>query len=205
MAAVDPKTGLPPDADDGVAAAVAAIGRAWWVALAVGVISVLVGILAVAWPSATVLVVAVLFAVWLIVSGIFQLARSFSHGLSGGNRAMLIISGILSIILGLLALRGAFQAVEILAIFIAIGFLFRGFITLLLGIEGKGQEGRGWNIFFGILAIIGGIIVLEWPGITVVVLAWVTGIWLIVLGIFEIFAGFRLRKAGRAAERSLAS
>jgi uncharacterized membrane protein HdeD (DUF308 family) len=205
MAAVDPGTGLPPGDDDDVKAMVAAIGQAWWVALFVGVISLAVGAIALIWPEKTVVVVAVLFAIWLIVSGIFELARSFSSGIGGAARAMLIISGILSIILGLLALRGAFQAAEILAIFIGIGFLFRGFVTLMLGIESKGQAGRGWDIFGGIVLIIGGVVVLVWPAISLITLAIVIGIWLVVIGIFEIVASFRIRSAGKKAEQALAS
>ena len=84
----------------------------------------------------------------------------------------------------------------ILAIFIGIAFLFRGFGTLFLGAEQK--EGRGWNIFGGIVMLIGGLVILVWPGISLVTLAWVTGIWLIVTGIFEIIAAFRLRSAAKA-------
>jgi uncharacterized membrane protein HdeD (DUF308 family) len=47
--------------------------------------------------------------------------------------------------------------------------------------------------------LIGGMVVLVWPGISLATLAWVTGIWLIVSGIFEIVAAFRLKKLAKAA------
>lgn len=200
MAAVDPGTGLPPEDRNELADAVGSIGDAWWVALALGVLAIIVGGIAIFWPGQTIVVVAVLFAIWLIVSGIFELARSFSHGLSGGARAMLIISGVLSIILGLLAIRSALEAWTILAIFIALGFLFRGFFTLMVGIGEKGQQGRGWDIFGGIVLIIGGVVILVWPGISLVTLAIVMGIWLVVLGIFGIVAGFKIRSVSKKAD-----
>jgi uncharacterized membrane protein HdeD (DUF308 family) len=175
----------------------AAIGDHWGVVLFLGITSVVIGVIAVAWPLATIVVIAVLLAIWLIVSGIFQIVRGFSRGLSGGMRALLFIGGGLSLILGLMALGGLFRAVEILAIFIGIAFLFRGFGTLFLGAEQK--EGRGWNIFGGIIMLIGGMVVLVWPGISLATLAWVTGIWLIVSGLFEIVAAFRLKKLAKAA------
>jgi uncharacterized membrane protein HdeD (DUF308 family) len=203
MTAVDPGTGLPPDDDrDEVARMIGSIGDAWWVLLALGVLSVIVGILAVAWPGATILVVAFLFAIWLIVSGIFQLARAFAKDLSGGSRTLLIISGILSVILGLIAIRGALDAWTILAIFVGIGFLFRGFVQLLLGLQEKGRPGRGWDIFGGIILIIGGVVVLVWPGISLVTLAIVLGIWLIVIGLFEIIASFRVRSVAKDADKA---
>jgi uncharacterized membrane protein HdeD (DUF308 family) len=172
-----------------------AIGRNWWVLLFAGVLSLIVGIAALVWPGKTVLVVAIVFAIWLIVSGIFSLVRGFAPGLSGGMRALFIITGILSLILGIFAIRGEFQELYILSLFIGIGFLFRGFATLFQGFESK--EGRGWNIFFGVVMLLGGFVVLAWPGISLVTLTWVVGIWLIVIGIYEIIAAFSVKSAAK--------
>ena len=173
-----------------------AIGRNWWVLLLAGILSLIVGIVALVWPGKTILVVAIVFAIWLIVSGIFSLVRGFAHGLTGGMRALFIITGILSLVLGIFAIRGEFQELYILSLFIGIGFLFRGFATLFLGFENK--EGRGWNIFFGIVMLIGGVVVLVWPAISLVTLTWVVGIWLIVIGIYEVIAAFSVKRMANA-------
>ena len=173
-----------------------AIGRNWWVLLFAGILSLAVGVVALVWPGKTVIVVAIVFAIWLIVSGIFSLVRGFAHGLTGGMRALFIITGILSLVLGIFAIRGEFQELYIVSLFIGIGFLFRGFASLFLGFESK--EGRGSNIFFGIVMIIGGVVVLVWPGISLVTLTWVVGIWLIIIGIYEIIAAFSVKRMARA-------
>jgi len=173
-----------------------AIGRNWWVLLFAGILSLAVGVAALVWPGKTVLVVAIVFAIWLIVSGIFSIVRGFAHGLTGGMRALFIITGILSLVLGIFAIRGEFQELYILSLFIGIGFLFRGFASLFLGLENK--EGRGANIFFGILMLIGGVVVLVWPGISLVTLTWVVGIWLIIIGIYEVIAAFSVKRLARA-------
>ena len=177
--------------------ALASIGKHWGVVLFLGITSLLVGGIAVVWPDKTVVVVAILLAIYLIVSGIFQIIRGFGSGLSGGMRALLFIGGLLSLVLGLLMIRSAFQAVEILAIFVGIAFLFRGFGAIFTAVEQK--EGRGWNIFGGIIMVIGGVVVLEWPGISLATLTWVMGIWMIIGGIFEIVAAFMLRSAAKKA------
>lgn len=173
-----------------------AIGRNWWVLLFAGILSLAVGIVALVWPGKTVIVVAIVFAIWLIVSGIFSIVRGFAHGLTGGMRALFIITGILSLVLGIFAIRGEFQELYILSLFIGIGFLFRGFASLFLGFESK--DGRGWNIFFGIIMIIGGVVVLVWPGISLITLTWVVGIWLIIIGIYEIVAAFGVKRMASA-------
>ena len=173
-----------------------AIGRNWWVLLFAGILSLAVGIVALVWPGKTVIVVAIVFAIWLIVSGIFSIVRGFAHGLTGGMRALFIITGILSLVSDIFAIRGEFQELYILSLFIGIGFLFRGFASLFLGFESK--DGRGWNIFFGIIMIIGGVVVLVWPGISLITLTWVVGIWLIIIGIYEIVAAFGVKRMASA-------
>jgi uncharacterized membrane protein HdeD (DUF308 family) len=176
---------------------IAAIGEHWGVLLFLGIVSIVIGLIAMIWPAVTIVVIAILIAIWLIISGLFQIVRGFSSGLSGGMRALLFISGGLSFILGVIAITGVFRAVEIMAIFVGIAFLFRGFGSLFLAAEQK--DGRGWNIFGGIIMLIGGFVVLLWPGISLLTLAWVTGIWLIVGGIFEVIAAFRLKGLAKKA------
>jgi uncharacterized membrane protein HdeD (DUF308 family) len=179
--------------------ALGAISRSWSVLFFLGIISLVVGIVLIAWPEQTIVVIAVLVAIWLFISGIFAVVRAFGHGLSGGMRALLIITGVLSIFIAMFAFRGfrledsPINAVWILAVLVGISFLFRGMGALFAGIESS--DGRGWNIFGGIVMLIGGFIILLWPGISLVTLAWVSGIWLVFIGIFEIIASLQVRSA----------
>ena len=170
----------------------ASIGRVWWLLLFGGVISLVVGIVVISWPDKTVIVLAVLFAIYLIVSGIFEIVRSFSAGLTTGTRVLLLITGVLSVILGVFAIRSAtLNAVDLLGIFVGIAFLFRGFASLFMGFDSK--EGRGWNIFFGVIMLVGGVVILAQPALSLTTLAWVVGIWLVMIGIYEIIAAFVVR------------
>jgi uncharacterized membrane protein HdeD (DUF308 family) len=63
------------------------------------------------------------------------------------------------------------------------------------------MQGRGWAIFMGLLSIVAGVVVLVYPGISLATLAVVLGFWLIVLGVMEIVAAFRVRSVGQAAGR----
>ena len=177
------------EADDNM---LASIGRIWWLLLFGGIISLVVGIVIISWPTPTVIVVAVLFAIYLIISGIFEIVRSFASGLTGGTRALLLITGVLSVILGIFAIRSAADnAVDLLGIFVGIAFLFRGFASLFMGFDSK--EGRGWNIFFGIIMLVGGVVILVQPALALTALAWVVGIWLVLIGLYEIIASFIVR------------
>ena len=168
-----------------------AVGKSWWVVLIVGLLSAGLGVLCLVWPGQTIVVVAVLFGIYLIVSGIVQLVQGFNRDNSTGERVLAIIVGIVSIVLGILCFRGGIaNGVYILSLFIGFSFLFRGIWQLVGGLQGKGMQGRGLLIFSGVLGIIAGIIVLTVPLDSLVVLVWITGIWLILMGIIEIVYSF---------------
>jgi uncharacterized membrane protein HdeD (DUF308 family) len=176
-----------------------ALGRNWWVLLFIGLVSLGVGIWAVAAPEKAFGTLSLLFAIWLLVTGVWQIIRAFGMGIGAGSRTLFIITGALSLIIGFVSLRYFFNqdsivlAGWVLSIFIGIGFHMRGFADLITGLSAKGMPGRGWAIFSGLVILIGGIIILVAP-LSVIALAWVVGIWLIVIGLFEIMGAFMVRK-----------
>lgn len=172
------------------------VGKSWWIVLVTGILSILLGLLFLFWPGATILVIAVFFGVWLIVSGIVQLVQGFNNDLTTGQRVLSIIVGVLSIILGVLCFRGGIaNGVYILSLFVGFSFLFRGIWQFIGGIQAKGVPGRGLLIFSGVLGIIAGIIVLAVPFESLTVLALIAGIWLIIMGILEIVYSFGIKKS----------
>jgi len=70
-----------------------------WV-VAGGVLAVIMGIVTLAWPAATSLVILYIIAAWAIISGIADIAGAFAGGISGGRRLWLIIIGLLGIAVG---------------------------------------------------------------------------------------------------------
>jgi len=177
------------EADDNM---LAAVGRIWWLLLFGGLISLLVGVVVVFNREGSVQLLAILFAIYLIISGLFEIVRSFASGLTGGTRALLLITGVLSVILGVFAIRYSGEnAVDLLGIFVGIAFLFRGFASLFTGFDSK--EGRGWNIFFGIIMLVGGVVIMVQPAASLEAIAWIVGIWLVLIGIYEIIASFVVR------------
>lgn len=186
---------LDPNGSD-ISEVLARMGKHWGLFLFFGVISVGLGIAMMVWPQITVGIVAIFLGAWLLVSGVFSLVSSFATAEADtAARVMMGIVGVLSILLGILCFRSIFQAVEILALFVGIGWLMRGIFDLVAGIQAKGQQGRGLTIFLGVLGIVAGSVVLIWPGITLTVLAWVSGVWLVLMGIVWIFGSFQLKKA----------
>lgn len=168
----------------------------WKSVLLTGILSVVLGVMVLAWPNATLVVAAIFFGAYLLVTGISQVFHAFTLHISGGGRALLFISGAASLVLAVLCFRSIGDSILLLAIWIGIGFIFRGVSTAAAAISDPGTPGRGWEIFIGIVTLIAGIIVLAYPFASLPTLIWVTGIWLVVIGVMEIIASFGIRKAG---------
>jgi hypothetical protein len=113
----------------------------------------------------TLLVIAVLFGVQLIVSGIFRLVAAFAIDEAGaGTRVLLALLGIFSIIVGLWAVRHVLLTLVALIIFLGIYWVVSGTIDIFTARSHRGMPDRGWTVFMGLLSIVAGIIVLVWPG-----------------------------------------
>jgi len=171
----------------------------WKSALLSGILSLVLGVVVLAWPGKSILVAAVAFGVYLLITGIAQVVFAFSLHVSAGSRVLLFISGAASLILALLAFRhfGQGYAILLLAIWIGVGFIFRGVATTISAVSDPQLPGRGWNIFVGVISLLAGIIVLASPFQSIVTLAIVAGAWFIVIGVFEIVSSFGIRKASK--------
>lgn len=169
----------------------------WKSTLASGILSLILGVLVLAWPGISILVAAMAFGIYLLITGVAQVAFAFSLHVSAGGRILLFISGAASLILAVLAFRHFGDAVLLLAIWIGIGFIFRGVATTVSAISDPMLPGRGWSIFVGVISLIAGIVVMASPFESIWILALVVGIWLVVIGTCEIASSFAIRKASQ--------
>lgn len=167
----------------------------WQTALAWGVFALVLGILLLVWPTISIVVAAVLFGVYLLVSGIAQVVAAFGADETAGTRVLFFITGALSVVLAVLAFRnfGEGLGVLFLAIWIGVGFIFQGVSETALGISYSDLPGRGWQIFLGVITVLAGMIVLASPIDSIVLLAIVAGICLIVIGIVQIVKALKMR------------
>jgi len=176
------------------------VGRHWGWVLFFGVITLALGILALAWPGRTLIVVAVVFGVQLVVMGVFRFVAAFAFpDLGGGTRVLYALLGVLSLIIGLYALRHVLITIVALALLLGIFWVVNGTTELFTAISQRELPNRGWNIFSGILGIIAGIILLVYPAISVLTLAIVVSIWLIVYGMMLISVASQMRSLARRA------
>jgi uncharacterized membrane protein HdeD (DUF308 family) len=168
--------------------------KGWMWLLGLGAVSVILGIIVLAWPDRTLRVVGVLFGIFLLVSGIIEILVAFAPEIRTSTRVLSVLVGVLSILLGLICFRGPLESVLLLALWIGFSWLITGITRIVAAASTEFVPYRGWQIFGGVLLAIAGIVVIVSPLASIAALAVLAGIWLLVLGIWQIVEAFVLRR-----------
>lgn len=163
-----------------------------------GVLAVIAGLFIIFQPQNAAFVVTFVIALYAIAAGLVYAGLGiFSKNKGGWARVGHIALGILFIIAGVIALVNLQQATAWLAVFVVI---LVGIMWIVEGVVALSTLGdaasKGWAIFFAIISIIAGLYLLFSPLWGAVVLWWILGIALVVLGIINIVRAFTFgRKA----------
>lgn len=169
----------------------------WKSVLVAGILAVALGVAIVAWPGISISIATIFFGVALLLTGIEQIILGFTLRASLVGRLLLFITGAATLIVGVMALSSIYDGWRILAIWIGIGFIFRGVSTTLSAISDPTLPGRVLNIAVGLLSLIAGVVVMAWKYEALTTLAWFVGVSLIIIGVMEVVTGFGIRKAIR--------
>jgi uncharacterized membrane protein HdeD (DUF308 family) len=157
-----------------------------------GVLALIAGIFITFWPKNSAIVLTVMIGIYFLIAGLAYVGLGiFSKGLSGGARALDIVLGVLFVIGGVLMLTSPSESAVVIGIFLGV---LVGILWIIEGAVALAQAGsspsKGWSIFFGLLSIVAGIVLLFSPLWGAAILFWITGISLIVLGIVQIVRAF---------------
>src|ERR1700723_2569040 len=94
----------------------------WKSALISGILAVILGIIVLAWPGITIVIAAIVFGAYLLITGFAQVIFAFSLHVSAGGRVLLFISGAAALILAVLCFRSLQNSILLLAIWVGVAF-----------------------------------------------------------------------------------
>lgn len=164
----------------------------WWVLVLRGVLAILFGALAFAWPGLTLEVLVILFGAYALTDGVFALVAAF--GPSRGRIWPLVLEGVTGIAAGLLTFAWPGLTGLILLYFIAGWAIATGVLELVAAVQLRAViADEFWLALSGVLSIVLGVWALFQPGEAAVALAWVIGAYAVVFGVTLIALGLRLR------------
>jgi uncharacterized membrane protein HdeD (DUF308 family) len=132
---------------DGVLAIVGAIrgseyASRWWLAI-VGILGIAAGAVTLLWPGISSMVLMLCIAVWAIATGIMQIIGAISMRNAIDDEWLLVASGALSTIFGILLLTRPSAGVLALVFFISAYAIAYGAILIMLALKLRTYAGIG--------------------------------------------------------------
>ena len=167
-----------------------------------GILAVIFGILAIAWPGVTILALVILFAIYAFIAAGLQGARAFSSRDAGPVFGHLLL-GLIDLAAGVVALVWPGPTAYVLVIIVAAWALVGGFAEIFAGFgSGETAGTRAMFILAGLVSVAFGVVLFARPNVGAVTLALLFGLYSMIYGFSQITAGVQLRQVGTSV-RSL--
>ena len=159
-----------------------------------GILAVIVGIVAIAWPGVTLLALVILFAIYAFMDGGLQTMRAFSGRAAGPLFGHLLLA-LVDLAAGLFALAWPAPTAFVLVIVVAAWALAGGVAEFFAGFQtGENAGTRAVFIMSGLVSVAFGVLLFARPGVGAITLALLFGLYSLTYGFSQITAGLHVRQ-----------
>jgi uncharacterized membrane protein HdeD (DUF308 family) len=173
-------------------------GRVWSALAIRGLVAILFGILALARPGRTLTGLVYLFAAYVIIDGIADLAASVNVAEMGGRWGAMFLVGLTGILVGVVAFANPRITGLALISYIAVWAIVTGLLEIGAAIRLRKVVGGEWKLALaGALTIVFGIVIAAHPAAGLVSIVSVIGVYAILFGVLMLALALRLRGAER--------
>jgi uncharacterized membrane protein HdeD (DUF308 family) len=168
--------------------------RYWWVLALRGLAAVLFGLVALIFPGIALLAFVFVFGAYALIDGITAVFVSFQERGSTSHWLALLVEGIVSIIIGILAFAWPAITALVLLYLVAAWAIITGVMEISAAFMRRLPVTQEWALgLAGVLSIIFGIILFVHPGAGLLTILWLVGIYAIVFGVLLIVRSFQFR------------
>jgi uncharacterized membrane protein HdeD (DUF308 family) len=166
--------------------------KKWWVVALLGAISIIAGVLALAFPDITLLALGLIVGINLVLIGAVWVALATMEDHTPGGRVLRFFVGFLATLAGLICLVRPGAGVLALLLALSFWFIITGMADLARALDEP--DGRVIAGILGVISIAAGVIIVANPDIGLTTLALLAGIAFIVRGTVELMAGIYMRR-----------
>jgi uncharacterized membrane protein HdeD (DUF308 family) len=171
------------------------LSRAWWVLALRGVVALLFGLMALAWPGITLLVLVSLFAAFALLVGAVTIAGALKHRSMDLGWWLMLTLGIVSLGVGAIAVYQPGATLFALVLLMAANALVTGTLEIFAAIRLRKEMEHEWLLVLtGVVSIVFGVLVLMFPPAGALALALFVSFYAIATGILLLAAAFRARR-----------
>jgi uncharacterized membrane protein HdeD (DUF308 family) len=170
------------------------LAKNWiWILLR-GIVAILFGVLAIAWPGVTLITLVILYGVYALLDGVFALIAAVLGG-TVVPRWWLVLVGLICLGAGIATLAYPGMTALLLLMFIGVAAIARGVFEIIGAIQLRKEiDNEWWLILDGALSVLFGLFVLIFPGAGALALIFVIGCYAILTGVMLVSFALRLRK-----------
>ena len=178
---------------DSVDELVDGIASRWWSPVIRGVAAILFGVLAIAVPRAGLAMLVILWAIYALVDGVFNLAVSVQRGRAGARWGWPLLEGLVSIAAGVLTFAWPEITAMVLLYVIAVWAIATGVAEMAAAFALRGAGGGEWLLGLAGVSSIGFGFLLAWrPGTGALAVVWLIGGYAMLFGVLLVALGLQL-------------
>ena len=164
----------------------------WWVIGLRGLVAVLFGILAFAWPGMTLTVLIVLFGAYALVDGVLGIVAALRGG--ADHRWAMLIEGVISVLAGIAAFVWPGLTALVLLYIIAFWAIVTGVLEIVAALRLRRVIDNEWALIIGgALSVLFGVVLIVSPGAGALAVVWLIGAYALIFGITLLALAWRLR------------
>lgn len=166
----------------------------WWVPLLRGIAAVIFGLMALFWPGLTVYFLLIVFGAYAIFDGIMATIVAFQRKSEDDRWWSWALDGFLSIVIGLMALFWPVATALVFVIWMAAWAVVTGVLRIIAAIRLRKEIAGEWALgLSGLLLIIWGGLMAMIPAAGLLSIAWLIGLFALLIGAVMVVLAFRLR------------
>jgi uncharacterized membrane protein HdeD (DUF308 family) len=173
--------------------------RNWWAVALRGVIAILFGVVALAWPGLTLEILVLFFGAYALVDGIFAIIAAFTNRSGHDKWWVLLLEGLMGIAAGIITLFRPGLATLALVYVISFWAVVTGILEIVAAVQLRKEIQGEWMLALsGIVSLLLGVSLFLFPAAGALTLTWLIGAYAILFGAMWLGLSLRVHKRGMA-------
>jgi uncharacterized membrane protein HdeD (DUF308 family) len=172
-----------------------ALGRVWWLVLLRGIAAIVFGMLAWAWPGATLITLVLFWGAYALVDGVAALWAGWQTKDAGRPMWQIVLVGLLGIAAGVFTFVSPGITAIALLFLIAAWAIATGVFQIAAAIRLRKEIANEWFLILsGALSVVFGLLLFANPGAGALAVLWLIGAFAVAYGILLVIVAFKFRK-----------
>jgi uncharacterized membrane protein HdeD (DUF308 family) len=170
------------------------LAESWWLLLLRGVAGVVLGVVALTSPLATIVALVWVWGFYAVADGVLSLAAAMTGRGTTGPRWWLALVGVLGLAAGAVAFADPVLVARFFALIIGFWAIMIGALEIWGALALRKEIDNEWMLVLsGVIAVLFGLVLLFSPT-ALITLIWLLGFYALIAGMFFIVLAFRMRR-----------